>query len=144
MRASDPSCRSRIGYPVIRVAGYRGQGVKNMQVGLMALHGRTYSTASFWQKLQRQARRAGRELVEKALWLYFAAQRPQTPRWARLTVYGALAYFILPADAVPDLLPGAGYVDDLGVLTTALVTIAAYVDDEVRERAAALTARWFA
>ena len=117
-----------------------------MQIETIALHGRSYSAysaESFWQKLRAQAGRAGRELVEKALWLYFAAQRERTPRWAKLTVYSALAYFILPADAVPDLLPGAGYVDDLGVLTAAVVTITAYVDDEVRARAAGLTARWF-
>jgi uncharacterized membrane protein YkvA (DUF1232 family) len=102
-----------------------------------------YSEASLWQKFTDQALAAGREIVEKALWLYFAAERPETPRWARLTVYAALAYFILPADAVPDLLPAAGYADDLGVLTVALATVAAHVDSGVKSQAAALLARWF-
>lgn len=104
---------------------------------------RGYTAPRFWQKLGRVAVAAGREVVEKALWLYFAAQRPETPRWARATIYGALAYFILPADAVPDLIPAAGYVDDLGVLMVALGVIAVHVDAAVREQAAAVLVRWF-
>ena len=38
---------------------------------------------SLWQKIRRVATRAGREVVEKALWLHYAAQRPETPAWAR-------------------------------------------------------------
>jgi len=102
-----------------------------------------YSEPGFREKLARAARAAGREVVEKALWLYFAARRPETPRWARATVYGALAYFIVPLDAIPDLAPLAGYTDDLGVLALAVSTIAAYIDDGVKERTRRLLARWF-
>lgn len=102
-----------------------------------------YSPPRFWAKLGRYARRAGREVVEKALWLYFAAQRPETPRWAKATVYGALGYLILPLDAVPDVAPVAGYSDDLGVLVLAVATLSAYIDAGVRARAARVLARWF-
>jgi uncharacterized membrane protein YkvA (DUF1232 family) len=104
---------------------------------------RHYTAASFWSKLGQTATRAGREVVEKSLWLYFAAQRPETPKWAKATVYAALGYLILPLDAVPDIAPVAGYSDDLGVLAFALATISRYVDDGVRARAAAVLARWF-
>jgi uncharacterized membrane protein YkvA (DUF1232 family) len=86
---------------------------------------------------------AGEAVVERALWLYYAAERPEVPRWAKLTIYAALAYFILPIDAVPDFLPGAGYVDDLGALGTALLTVAAYVDDDVKRRARERMREWF-
>lgn len=102
-----------------------------------------YSESRFWEKLAAFGRRAGREVVEKALWLYYAAERPDIPRWARAAVYGALAYFVLPADAVPDLLPVAGYTDDLGVLMLAVGTIAAFIDRDVKERAARTLAQWF-
>lgn len=102
-----------------------------------------YSEPRFREKLARAARAAGREVVEKALWLFFAARRPETPRWARATVYGALAYFIVPLDAIPDVAPIAGYTDDLGVLVLAVGTIAAYIDDGVKERTRRLLARWF-
>ncbi|HEX6985678.1 MAG TPA: YkvA family protein, partial [Planctomycetaceae bacterium] len=102
-----------------------------------------YSDESFWDKVARFAKRAGREVIEKALWLHYAAQDEKTPVWAKTTMYGALAYFILPADMIPDLIPGAGFTDDLGALAAALTTVAIYVTPEVKARAAKQVAHWF-
>ncbi|MBT8443124.1 MAG: DUF1232 domain-containing protein [Gammaproteobacteria bacterium] len=102
-----------------------------------------YSEAEFWTKLARFARVAGRNVVEKALWLYYAAESPATPKWAKVTVYGSLAYFILPVDLVPDLLPVAGYTDDLAVLGAAVGAIAFQIDANVRAQAAMTLERWF-
>ena len=104
---------------------------------------RRYSEPRFRDKLARAASAAGREVVEKALWLYFAAQRPETPRWAKATVYGALAYFIVPLDAIPDVTPIAGFTDDLSVLVLAVGTIARYIDGAVKEKTRHVLARWF-
>lgn len=102
-----------------------------------------YSDRSFWSKLARFAKVAGKEVVEKALWLYFAADRPDTPAWARAIVYSALGYFILPTDAIPDLTPAVGFADDLGALTLAIATIAAYVDEDVKKKAQEKIREWF-
>lgn len=101
------------------------------------------SAGDFWRKLGQSARVAGRELVEKALWLYYAAERPDVPRWAKLTMWGALGYFVLPVDAVPDFLPAVGFVDDLGALAAALATVAAYVDEDVKQQARERLCVWF-
>ena len=82
-------------------------------------------------------------MVEKALWLYYASQRPDVPRWAKATIYAALAYFILPLDAIPDLTPFTGYADDLAALSAALLTVAASVDDAVKEKARQRMLQWF-
>ncbi len=103
----------------------------------------SYTEVHFWLKLSRFARTAGREVVEKALCLFYAAQRPETPAWAKAVAMGALGYFILPTDAIPDIAPIIGYTDDLGVLGFALATIAMHVDDKVRWRAAETLKRWF-
>jgi len=105
--------------------------------------GQRYSGPRFRAKLARAALAAGREVVEKALWLYFAAQRPETPRWAKVAVYGALAYFIVPLDAIPDVAPLAGYTDDLGVLALAVATIARYINGPVKDQTRRVLARWF-
>lgn len=102
-----------------------------------------YSDESFWDKVSRFAKKAGREVVEKALWLHYAAQDEKTPVWAKTTIYGALAYFILPTDAIPDFIPGAGFTDDLGALVAAVTTVAIYITPEVRERAAGQVQKWF-
>lgn len=102
-----------------------------------------YSETRFWHKMSRAFRRAGYELLEKALWLYYAAQRPETPAWAKATAYGALAYFILPFDAIPDWIFGYGYTDDLGAITLAVATISQYIDAGVRRRATTKLDDWF-
>ncbi|MFW2405219.1 MAG: YkvA family protein [Gammaproteobacteria bacterium] len=102
-----------------------------------------YSERDFWVKLARFALAAGRNVVEKALWLYYAAESPATPKWAKATVYGSLAYFILPVDVVPDILPVAGYTDDLAVLGAAVGAIAFHIDANVRAQAALTLERWF-
>ncbi len=98
---------------------------------------------SFWAKVAGYAKVAGHELVEKALWLYYAAQRPETPIWAKTMVFGALTYFVMPVDAIPDMLPGVGYTDDLGVLAMAVATLAAYINQDVKVLASRKMADWF-
>lgn len=101
------------------------------------------NTEDFWQKLNRFAYKSGRELVEKALWLYYASKRPETPVWARSVIVGALAYFVMPIDAAPDYIPGVGYSDDLAVLAAAVGAVAFYIDEEVKRKAAATLSKWF-
>lgn len=102
-----------------------------------------YSDASFWEKVAKCARLAGREVIEKSLWLYYAAQSPKTPAWARTVILGALAYFILPADAIPDVLPLVGFTDDLGAIMAALAMVAVFIDKDVKEQAAKKLSDWF-
>lgn len=103
----------------------------------------SYSEEGFWDKLAKFAKAAGREVVEKALQLYYAAQAPETPQWAKTVIYAALAYFILPLDAVPDYIPAAGYTDDLGALAAAFATVAAYITPEIVEQAKEKADEWF-
>jgi uncharacterized membrane protein YkvA (DUF1232 family) len=91
-----------------------------------------YSDSSFWEKLKGFALKAGREVIEKALYLYYAAQRPETPAWAKTVIYGALAYFISPLDAIPDAIPLAGFSDDLGALAAAVAMVSLYITADVK------------
>jgi len=102
-----------------------------------------YSENRFWDKLKKYATLAGREVVEKALLLYYAMQEEKAPAWAKATIAGALGYFIVPLDAITDLTPAVGYADDLGVLALAVAAVAAYINDDVRRKAADKMQRWF-
>lgn len=55
-----------------------------------------YSEESFWEKIASSAKLAGREVIEKALVLYYCMQDPDTPAWATSVIVGALIYFISP------------------------------------------------
>jgi len=94
-----------------------------------------YSEETFWDKLVRFTKAAGSEVIERALHLYFAAQHPDVPAWAKAVIYSALGYFIFPIDAIPDVVPVVGYGDDLGVLAAAIATVATYITPAVKQQA---------
>jgi uncharacterized membrane protein YkvA (DUF1232 family) len=100
------------------------------------------SQPDLWVNLQRIARQAGLSVVEKALQLYYASQRPETPLWAKMVIYSALAYFILPTDAIPDFAPFVGYSDDLSALLSALATVALSITPEVKTAARQKAEEW--
>jgi uncharacterized membrane protein YkvA (DUF1232 family) len=102
-----------------------------------------YSDEAFFQKITKYAKVAGKSLIEKALWLYYAMQRPDCPLWAKSAIIGALAYFIFPFDAIPDMVPGVGYTDDLGAIMTAIGMVSLYIDEEVKKKAAKKLSNWF-
>ena len=58
-----------------------------------------------------------------------------TPRRVRLTLLAALGYFVLPIDALPDIMPILGFTDDAAVLAAALAAVAGSITVEHREKA---------
>jgi|SRR5579885_884082 uncharacterized membrane protein YkvA (DUF1232 family) len=105
--------------------------------------GTQYSDKSFWDTLKAYALAAGRDVIEKALILYYTARSPATPAWAKAAIYAALGYFVSLIDAIPDLTPIIGYADDLGVLVAAIATVASTITPEIREQAAQKLQEWF-
>ena len=95
-----------------------------------------YSDRTFQKKVNRYAKKAGRELIELALQLYYTAQSPTTPVWVKGIVFGALAYFINPIDAIPDVIPIAGFSDDLAAALTAIASCSVHITPEIKKEAA--------
>lgn len=106
------------------------------------MHAAQYSESSFWEKARGSLKNAGHEVLEKSLWLFYALQKESTPAWAKAAIIGALGYFISPIDAIPDMVPVAGFTDDLGVLAAAVGAVAAHIDGEVKSLAAKKLGDW--
>ena len=70
--------------------------------------------AGFWVKVKRQA--AKLPFAEDLLAAYYCAFDRETPLQVRAVLLGALAYFVLPFDGIPDVLPVLGFTDDAAVL----------------------------
>jgi uncharacterized membrane protein YkvA (DUF1232 family) len=102
-----------------------------------------FSESRFWRKLKKYATTAGKEIVEKALLLFYAFQEEKAPKWAKATIAGALGYFIVPLDAIADITPAVGYADDLGVLVLAIAAVATYINQDVRNKTATRMKSWF-
>lgn len=103
----------------------------------------SYSERGLMNKLTAVAKKAGIKAVYAVLLLYYALQSPQTSTKDKSIIYGALGYFILPLDLVPDFIPLAGFGDDLGALVWALSRVLANITDEVREKARFKLRDWF-
>lgn len=79
--------------------------------------------------------------AEDLLAAYYCAFDRATPVRAKSILIGALAYFILPIDLVPDMLLGLGFTDDLAVLLAAFKVVSTHVTEAHRQRAREALAR---
>ena len=95
--------------------------------------------AQFWPKFKRFAARL--PFAEDLLAAYFCAFDRNTPRHVQATLLVALAYFVLPFDAIPDMLPLIGFADDAAVLATAIQLVAAHITPEHHDAARRVLAR---
>jgi uncharacterized membrane protein YkvA (DUF1232 family) len=90
----------------------------------------------FWPKLRRVARRI--PFIDELLAAYYCTLDPKTPIQAKAVLMGALAYFVLPVDVIPDFIAGFGFTDDATVLYAAIRSVAGHIRDDHRTRARAL------
>ena len=96
----------------------------------------------FWIKLKRVV--AKLPFAEDLLAAYYCAFDRQTPRHVQAALLGAIAYFILPFDFIPDMLPVLGFTDDAAVLAAAIRTVASHIRPDHREAARAAINRGLA
>lgn len=100
-----------------------------------------YDEPSFLAKAGRVLARTGQEGLEKIFLTYHVMKDPATPLREKSLLAGSLAYFVLPFDKVPDWIVVLGYTDDLAMLTTALIAVAASVKPEHHDLAKQSLAR---
>jgi uncharacterized membrane protein YkvA (DUF1232 family) len=93
----------------------------------------------FWRKARRFAARV--PFAEDLLAAYYCAFDRETPMQVKAALLGALAYFVLPLDVMPDVMPMLGFADDAAVLATALRLVASHLRPEHREAAKRVLAR---
>lgn len=93
----------------------------------------------FWPKIRALA--AHIPFAEDALAMFYAAFDPATPKKSKAFLLAALAYFVLPTDAIPDWLPGLGFTDDAAVIAAALGIAGRAVQPRHREQARAQLAK---
>ncbi|GIL00587.1 MAG: hypothetical protein BroJett030_04860 [Alphaproteobacteria bacterium] len=101
--------------------------------GVEAPHDEARLRRDFWAKLNRVA--AQLPFAEDLVAAYYCAFDRETPGHVKVALIGALAYFVLPFDAVADIMPMLGFADDAAVLATALRLVATHVRDTHREAA---------
>jgi uncharacterized membrane protein YkvA (DUF1232 family) len=66
---------------------------------------------------------------------YYCAFDKETPFKVKAILFGALAYFVLPIDAIPDFIPVIGFSDDAAALMAAIAAVRSSITDDHREAA---------
>ena len=88
---------------------------------------------AFWRAM----RRIGRNIpfAEDLVSAWLCLRDPATSPKVKLTLAGALAYFVLPLDISPDFLPFLGFADDMAIVAAALSAVGGAITGEHRARA---------
>jgi len=87
----------------------------------------------FWDKVRKTLGKV--PFLEWAVAAFYSATDSATPRYVKVALFSALAYFIVPTDMIPDFIVGAGYTDDAAVLFTLLQTFGPHITEKHLDRA---------
>ena len=102
-----------------------------------------YSETGFWDKVKGVAKKAGKEVIYNALKLYYALQSENVSAKEKGMIVGALGYFILPIDLIPDAIPLVGYTDDAALLLAVLSLLKESINEDVKKKAKDKLSEWF-
>lgn len=124
------------------IENLKGKAEK-MDEDTLQKHGKHYSEEGLWNKIKKYSKKVGSTAVYVVLLLYYVLQKEEVPMKNKAIIIGALGYFILPLDLIPDFAAGVGYTDDIGVLLAALWQVSKYIDADVKNQAKAKVKDWF-
>ncbi len=93
----------------------------------------------FWTKVRRTLSRV--PFLDQAVATYYCATDRATPGHVKALLLAAIAYFVVPADMIPDFIAGIGFVDDASVLAGAISSVRHHLKPQHHERARQTLAR---
>lgn len=98
-------------------------------------YGTYFSEKSFWQKIERVAKKLGATVLRPVFTLYYMLQDDSVPMLHKAYILGALGYFILPLDLIPEsVFSFIGFTDDVAVIGFVLKTVKDSITPEVRRK----------
>ncbi|WP_406734846.1 YkvA family protein [Vibrio scophthalmi] len=90
---------------------------------------------TFWRKVKGSAKKLGEEIAVTGIKSWLAMTDSQTSVRHKAILGGALAYFVLPTDMVPDVLAGVGFTDDMAAMTLAANSVGTAITDQHEQAA---------
>jgi len=94
-------------------------------------YGSYYDESRFWKKVKQVARKLGETVLSPVLSLYYILRSGRVSIREKAYIIGALGYFILPMDMLPDLIAGLGYTDDIAVILLLLKHLKGNITPEI-------------
>jgi uncharacterized membrane protein YkvA (DUF1232 family) len=102
-----------------------------------------YSESGLFAKIGKVCKKTGIKAIYYVLILYYVLIDENTSLKDKAVIIGALGYFILPLDLVPDFIPGLGFTDDIAAITACLHTVKANITPEIKKKARMKLYEWF-
>lgn len=102
-----------------------------------------YSEDGLWDKMKSVFKKAGIKVIYLALVLYYTVSADSTPTAKKGIIYGALGYFILPIDLIPDAIPVVGFSDDLAALVACVSVVSMCITPAIKQQAEDKLKDWF-
>lgn len=106
-------------------------------------YGKYYDEGKLTDKLAKAAKKAGIKVIYLALLLYYVLRSPDVSKNDKGKIWGALGYFILPVDLLPDFIPIVGYSDDLAALLWAFYAVSKNITPAIKAQAESKLHDWF-
>jgi len=104
---------------------------------------KSFSESKLLIKVKQVAKSAGMLVIYPVMVLYYLFKDEKVPASAKSIIAAALAYFIFPADSIPDVTPIIGFSDDLGILLMSIAQLAKYITPEILEKTKDKLVEWF-
>ena len=101
-----------------------------------------YSEDKLWDKMKKFAKKLGGKSIYYVLVLYYVLQSKDVSLQNKALILGALGYFILPIDLIPDVIPAMGFVDDGAALALAFKAVKDSVTPEIEAKAKEQLGDW--
>lgn len=105
--------------------------------------GRKFSESKLIRKVKLVAKSAGMIMIYPVMILFYMFKDQNVPVYAKSIIAAALAYFIFPADSIPDITPIIGYSDDLGILLVSISQFSKYISPEIMGKTKDKLVEWF-
>ena len=102
-----------------------------------------YSDKSFWEKVGSVFAKAGENVVRPALLMYYVLKSGCVTARDKAIIIGALGYFILPVDLIPDIIPVLGFTDDASAIAIAYKAVKNNITPEIKQQAEEKLSEWF-
>ena len=104
-----------------------------------------FSLPELWEKLKQNAKRLGRFATKQALLMYYVLKSDNTPTSAKVIIYGALAYLVLPINLISAKRhPILGWADEVAAIAIAYKKIKQHITPEMEQQAEETLNKWFA
>lgn len=104
---------------------------------------KAFSESGMWDKIKNVAKQAGITVIYPVLVLFELTKSPDVPIEKKAIIFGALGYFILPVDLIPDVVPGVGFADDAAALTTCLKMVLENITEPLTKSVKLQLHTWF-